>query len=90
MATKTKYIKKGDWRTVEWFWNATGTGYFTCPAGAKIKVRYGVGWAGWNSQQQTLDGNSVKTLSIASASVAYARMQMKVSQSTTVTYDIQP
>lgn len=90
MATKTKYVKSGDWRTLEWFWNATGTAYFVHPAGAKIKVRYGVGFAGKDSQKQTLDGVNTKTLSVGRASIAYARMQIKVSASTGVTYDIHP
>ena len=88
--TRTKHVKSGDWRTLEQFWTATGTAYFVHPAGAKIKVRYGVGLAGWDSQKQTLDGIHNKTLSVGLISVSYARMQIKVPASTDVTYQIHP
>lgn len=41
----TKHINSGDWRTVEWFFNANGTAFFKAPAGAQIKVRCGGGAA---------------------------------------------
>ncbi|MBN2091860.1 hypothetical protein JW964_19750 [candidate division KSB1 bacterium] len=90
MATRTKLVKKGAWRTLEWFWNASGTAYFLLPEGASIKVRYGVGILGWDSQKQKLDGNNRRKLSIGGSSVAYARMQMKVNKSVEVTYEIHP
>jgi hypothetical protein len=85
---RTKFIKSGDWRTVESFWNARGTGFFRAPAGANIKVRYGVGWLGFDSQKQTLNGSDYRKLTVGMGSVTYARMQVKVSQSTDVTYDV--
>jgi len=90
MATRTKYVKSGDWQTLETFWNATGNASFVSPKGAVIKVRYGVGFLGWDSQKQTLDGVNTRRLNVGGASVAYARMQMKVSTSTNVTYDVTP
>lgn len=87
---RTKHIQSGDWRTVEWFWNAQGTAFFRAPAGARIKVRYGVGFLGFDRQVQTLDGNSVKKLKVGTGSIARARMQVKVSQSTDLTYDVYP
>jgi hypothetical protein len=87
---RTKTIRSGDWRTVESFWNAKGTAFFRLPAGAKIKVRYGVGWLGFNRQEQTLNGTDFKKLSVGTGSVSYARMQVRVSQTTEVTYDVYP
>lgn len=81
-----KYVSSGKWRTLESFWNATGSGFFKAPSGAQIKVRYGVGWFGKDRQKQTLNGYSYKKLDIGAWSVTYARMQMKVSSSTYVTY----
>lgn len=57
---RTKRITSGGWRTVETFWNAAGTAFFKAPAGAQIKVRYGVGWFGFDRQKQTLNGNDYK------------------------------
>ena len=57
---------------------------------AEIKVRYGVGWFGKDRQKQKLNGSGYKTLSVGGWSVTYARMQMKVSESTNVTYDVYP
>ena len=85
---KTKRIKKGKWRTVESFWNAKGTAFFRAPEGAKIKVRYGVGWFGFNRQKKTLNNSSYKKLSVGFGSVARARMQVKVSDTVDVTYEI--
>ncbi|MER3425202.1 MAG: hypothetical protein C4293_20235 [Nitrospiraceae bacterium] len=52
---RTKRIATGGWRTVESFWSARGTAFFRAPAGARIKVRYGVGWFGFDRQKQTLE-----------------------------------
>ena len=85
-----KYVQSGDWRTLESFWNATGSAFFRAPAGATIKVRYGVGWFGKDRQKQTLNGFDYKKLDIGAWSVTYARMQMRVSSSTYVTYIVCP
>ncbi len=84
----TKHIGKGDWRTVESFWNANGVAFFKAPSGAQIKVRYGYGWLGFDRQKQTLNGFDYKKLDVGLGSLGYARMQIKVSQSTDVTYDV--
>ena len=88
---RAKYVKKGKWRTLEKFWNAKGSAFFRAPEGAKIKVRYGGGWwFGKNRQKQTLNGSDYKRLSVGGWSFVYAKMQMKVSRSTNVTYDVYP
>ena len=85
---KTKHITKGDWRTVETFWNAKGFAFFQAPPGAQIKVRYGYGWLGFDRQKQTLNGFEYKTLDVGLGSLGYARMQIKVTQTSDVTYDV--
>ena len=85
---RTKHITSGGWRTVESFWNASGTAFFKAPSGAKIKVRYGVGWFGFDRQKQTLNGRDYKKLTVGLGSLGYARMQVSVSQTTNVTYDV--
>jgi len=85
---RTKHIRSGEWRTVESFFNASGTAFFRAPAGAKIKVRYGVGFLGFDRQKQTLNGSEFKKLSVGFGSVASARMQVSVSRNTDVTYDV--
>lgn len=85
---RTKRIEAGDWRTVESFWNAKGTAFFKLPAGASIKVRYGVGFLGIDRQKQTLNGSDYKKLSVGLGSISRARMQIKVAQTAEVTYDI--
>ncbi len=85
---RSKRIEAGDWRTVESFWNANGTAFFKLPVGASIKVRYGVGFLGFDRQKQTLNGSNYKKLSVGTGSIARARMQIKVSQTTDVTYDV--
>lgn len=86
-----KRVTAGDWRTLEWFVNATGTGFFKAPRGAQIKVRYGLDWLGKDSQKQNLDGNLVKRLIVRrGGSLTRARMQIKVTQTTDVAYLIFP
>jgi len=87
---RTKSVKAGDWRTLESFWNASGTAFFKLPQGASIKVRYGASWLGIDRQKQTLDGVNYKKLSIGTGSLAYARIQIRVSHDIDVTYEVFP
>jgi hypothetical protein len=83
---RTKFVKFGDWRTLESGWNATFSCRFRDPGGAQVKVRYGDGrWLGRDGQKQTLDGTD-RLVTVGRASFAYARIQMKVQQDTEVTY----
>lgn len=83
---RSKFVKAGSWRTLESGWNAVFSCIFRDPAGAQVKVRYGDGWRlGWDSQKKTLDGTD-KTLNVTRASVAYARVQIKVASDTEVRY----
>jgi hypothetical protein len=70
-------------------WNAAAQGLFRLPAGAQIKVRRGAGWFGWDTQKQTLDGINAKSLSVGKSYIP-SRTQMKVNQSTYVTYTYCP
>jgi hypothetical protein len=90
MAIRTKSVTAGDWRTLETFWNVTTTAFFQAPAGAEIKIRYSGGWVGVDRQRQTLDGESIKRLAISPWSVFTARIQIRVTQNTSVTYDVEP
>jgi len=82
--TRTKLVKAGDWRTLESGWNANFSCQFFLPAGAKIKLRKGLGWFGWNSQEQTLDGVTPKVINVGG--VIYSRVQMKVAHDVEVSY----
>ena len=74
---------------MEWFFGSSGHLRFYGPAGVQIKVRYGIGWLGWDSREQTLDGASFKTLSVGSGgSYGRARMQARTAQTTQLTYDL--
>jgi hypothetical protein len=83
---KTKFIKKGKWRTIEWFFNSNGTAFFKTPKDASIKVRYGAGWFGKDRQKQKLDGNTYKKLEVGKFSLLRARMQISVKEDIIVTY----
>lgn len=91
MATinRIRDIEAGAWRTLETFWGPGGSaqGVFLNPSGARIKVRYGFGFFGFNRQSQTLNGVSSKTLDVGSiGSAGRARMQMRVNADTEVSY----
>ena len=85
---RTKFVKAGDWVTLETYFHTSATLTFQSPAGAQIKIRYGGGWIfGWDSQKQTLDGLHAKTLSVSqTASTLVARVQIMVPRDTFVTY----
>jgi hypothetical protein len=83
---RSDYVTAGDFRTVATLWNTSAIGDFSCPAGAKIRVRYAAWWGAVNRQEQDLDCQSVKRLSVGGWSVFVARMQIKVPTSTTVTW----
>ena len=54
----------------------------------KSRVRYGGGWFGFDRQKQTLNGRDFKKLEVGLGSLGYARMQVRVSQTTDVTYAV--
>jgi hypothetical protein len=85
-----KFVKAGDWRTLESGWNAQFGCRFVEPNGARVKIRYGVGWLGWDSQKRTLDGVSPMTIQVTQTGVFYARIQMKVSHDANVSYTYIP
>ena len=80
-------LQPGDWKTLESFYGRVGstTATFRQPAGVRIKVRYGFGWLGWDSQSQTTDGQHNKSLNV-SGWVGRARMQARVSQETALSW----
>ena len=84
---REKFVRAGDWRTLEAGWNVAFSCRFELPRGASVKIRYGDGsWLGWNSQQQTLDGTR-RTLNVSKiSSAAYARVQMRVQQDANVSH----
>jgi len=90
MPIRTKAVTAGGWRTLETFWNATTTAFFEDPGGAEIKIRYSGWWFGVDRQRQTLDGERIKRLVVSRWSVFTARIQIRVQQSTNVTYDVEP
>lgn len=75
---RTSYVSAGDYRTLATLWNTTASAEFQCPAGAKIRVRYGGWWLAKNRQEQTLDCVNAKRLSVGAWSKLVARMQIKV------------
>lgn len=87
---REKRLPGGTTQTVETYWNATGTAFFRGPAGANINVKYGKGRFSVNRQVQTLDGTSVKKLTVGKASIFLARMRVKVERTSDVTYDVYP
>lgn len=88
---RERHLPGGRTSTVESFWNATGTAFFRGPAGAKINVKYGKGRFSRNRQVQTLDGVSLKRLSVGGVGTwFYARMRVKPASEADVTYDVYP
>lgn len=90
MAIRTKFVRAGDWRTLESFWNVTHTAFFQHPASAEVKIRYSGSWFGVDRQRQKLDGASVKRVVVSKWSVFSARLQIRTREDANVTYDVQP
>lgn len=85
---RRRHVEPGSWATLEQFWNARGTAFFRNPADARIRVRYGVGWFGNSRQGQTLDGREYERLIVGKAGVTRARMQVKVTKPSDITYEV--
>lgn len=91
MAIKTKFVTKGRWQTLEYFWNHSGTAFFVYPQGARIRVRYGSGkrWRGFTGQEKELTGRQWLKINVGGmATAARARLQISVMEDTHVTYQI--
>ncbi len=91
MSTRTVHVTADDWRTVYQVWGSTATRYgvFTRPAGTQIRIRYGVGWLGRSTQQQTLDGVNAKHLKHKGvANYLRVRFQVRVQSDTTLTWTL--
>ena len=71
-------------------WRLRSSAFFQAPAGAEIKIRYSGWWFGVDRQRQTLDGNNIKRLVVSPWSIFTARIQMRVKQSTNVSYGVEP
>jgi hypothetical protein len=90
MPVREKFVRAGDWRTLETFWNVTTTAWFQSPAGAEVKIRYS-GWLfGVDRQRQRLDGVTVRRLVISRWSLFTARLQIRVLEDTAVIYVVEP
>src|SRR5215204_5501470 len=89
MPVREKFVRSGDWRTLETFWNVTTTAWFQKPAGAEVKIRYSGWWFGADRQRQRLDGSTVKRLVISRWSVFTARLQIRVTNDTAVIYVVE-
>jgi hypothetical protein len=83
---QTTYVEAGGYRTLATLWNTSAKAEFLCPAGAKIRVRYGGGWFAFHRQNQTLDCMNAKRLSVGKFSAIVARMQIKVPESGNVNW----
>src|SRR4051812_45197153 len=86
---RTKQLPAGTTQTVESFFNSTGTAFFREPAGVKINVKYGKGRLSVN-RTQTLDGQTIKKLTIGKGSIFLARMRVRMPTAGEITYDVYP
>ena len=86
---RTKFIKKGDFRTLESGWNHKLDAFLKAPMGASIKVvRYWAWFIPVSEQEQTLDGKVWKKLNLGGFKeiFSWAKMQIKVPFDTYVRY----
>ncbi len=90
MPVRQKFVRSGEWRTLETFWNVTTTAWFQKPEGAEVKIRYSGWWFGADRQRQRLDGSTVRRLVVSRWSVFTARLQIRVHSDGTVRYVVEP
>jgi len=86
---RTLRLKAGAWRTVEALRGTSATAFFRAPAGAQIRVHYGLGPFGAERQVQTLDGEHYAKVEVGRG-VVPAKIQVMVARDATFTYDIYP
>jgi hypothetical protein len=90
VSVRSKSIKKGDWRTLETFWNVTTTVFFKEPGGVQIRLRYSAKPFPVNRQTQTLDGRTEKRIVVSKWSIFAARVQAHTKVDTNITYILAP
>ena len=91
MSSMRAHVRAGGWRTVYEVWGSTATRYgvFLRPAGAEIRLRYGVGWLGRSRQRQTLDGVNARTLKHGGATnFLRVRFQVRVRSDTDMNWEL--
>jgi hypothetical protein len=86
MGSRIVDLNPGEWQTVESFWNVNANLFFQKPAGARIRVQYGLGIISWITQVQTLNGFDVIDIEINNASLCGARVQIWVNSTTQLNY----
>jgi len=87
---RTLRLKAGAWQTVESLWGRSVTAFFRAPAGAEVRVYYGLDTLGAERQAQTLDGEHYAKVEVGNGSLAHARIQVRMPRDATMTYDIYP
>lgn len=89
--TRAAFVKGGKWRTIATHWStAKARFYFRRPAGAKIRLRYGVGWFSVNRQKKTLDGQNEKIISVGFWSATRSKVQVRSDRDINFDYDYEP
>jgi hypothetical protein len=83
-----KYLRKGDWRTVETFINSSATVVFIGPANCQVKLVSFPGHPG--SQRQTLDGMTARSVKVGGLGGLFGRVQVRVPEDMAVRYVVWP
>src|SRR3954454_5398410 len=89
MPVPRQFVRPGNWRTLETFWNVTETAWFQKLAGAEVKIRYSGWWFGAHRQRQRLDGSTVRRVVISRWSVFTARLAIRVTNDPAVIYVVE-
>jgi hypothetical protein len=83
---KKKWVPGGDWETLDGGWNFKGFAAFQHPVGAQVRLIYGPLFIHVTAKEFTLDGNVHQVNAGGFASLAGARIQIKVPYSQYVYY----
>jgi hypothetical protein len=88
MLSRSKFVRKNTWCTLEVCWNERKQLELIHPAGALVRISYGPRWISWTKQLQQLDGFEPKTLFIGRWSILFARAEMYSTKEEFVPYTL--
>jgi hypothetical protein len=83
-----KQVRRDEWTTLEWFLGTSAEVVFKEPAGAMIRIRYGIGWFSYTKQHQTFDGVRHRRLIVSGLSLFLARVQVYSPVDTGIVYKL--
>jgi len=88
MRSRTRFIRRDDWCTLESCWNGRKKIALLHPASALVRVAYGPGRFSLKTQLQKLDGRETKYFFMGKWSIFHARVEIFATKEDYIQYSV--